>query len=393
MSDSTAVHQAAAATRENGRVVVAGAAAEEGQVAAAGDRGEEVGAPEGRAMNDRPTISKADESLTNESSLLEFEGAGVKVKNGEVAATVNGQPIFVEDILKQMPREQADWLDKAKREAPPDQYSKLRRQVIQQYLPQHIDRELLVQALKLKIKDDQLKTVQKQIDNVYNTEYLPYAMKQAGVTTEAELEQELRKNGSSIEVLRSQFRNKELAQQYLGSKAMPKAGFDLPEVKKYYQEHKQDYYVRAQAKWEQIRLLYSKYGGQAGAKKKAAEILERLENGEDFAAIARECSDGPTASTKGGLRGWTTEGTLKDKEIEQALYVQPVGVIGEPIETDMAIEIIRVIDRTPSAYQSFLSVQDDIKAQLKNALWQKSTKALLNDLREKATIESFIDRL
>jgi hypothetical protein len=40
-----------------------------------------------------------------------------------------------------------------------------------------------------------------------------------------------------------------------------------------------------------------------------------------------------------------------------------------------------------------LSVQDDIKAHLKNKLWMKATKALLNDLHEKATIETFTDKL
>ncbi|HEY2252313.1 MAG TPA: peptidylprolyl isomerase, partial [Planctomycetaceae bacterium] len=371
----------------------AGSASKERTVMTADDRGDDD-----RDGNDsdevvQPMISKTDEALIKESSILEFEGAGVKLKNGQVAATVNGQPIFLEDILRQLPLGQADWLAQIKLQAPPEQYQQLRRQVIGKQLPQHIERELLLQALKAKLKDDQLKTIQKQIDATFDADGLPHAMKAAGCESEAEFEEALRQSGSSIDVLREQFRNRELGHQYLGAKVLPKKGFDRPDVLKYYHEHKENYAIRAQAKWEQIRISYAKNGGKEGARKKADKILERLENDEDFAAIARECSDGPTASSRGGLRGWTTRGTLNVKEIEQALYEQPVGEIGPPIETQDSLEIVRVIERIPKAYQPFELVQDDIKTTLKNDLWQKATKALIKDLKEKATIETFIDKL
>jgi parvulin-like peptidyl-prolyl isomerase len=96
---------------------------------------------------------------------------------------------------------------------------------------------------------------------------------------------------------------------------------------------------------------------------------------------------------KGGLRGWTTEGSLANKAIEQALYELPVGEISDPIESKDAIDIVRVIDRDEARYQAFAAVQEDIKTHLKNVQWQKATKSLLEDLREKATIETFIDKM
>ena len=51
------------------------------------------------------------------------------------------------------------------------------------------------------------------------------------------------------------------------------------------------------------------------------------------------------------------------------------------------------IERIPSAYESFPAVEDDIRTTLKNDLWQKASRALVKDLREKASIETFIDRL
>jgi len=402
--DETAAGQGPLKRAREGSVVVAssgsGPASQDRTVVTADERGEDDrgkddGADDSPSAVVKPTISKADEALTNENSVFEFEGAGVKLKNGQVAATVNGQPIFLEDILRQLPLGQGDWLAQVKLQLKdqPAEYRKVRQQVIGKELPQHIERELLMQALKSKIKDDQLKSIQKQIDATFNLEGLPHAMKTAGYESEAEFEAALQKSGSSVAVLREQFRNRELGQQYLGSKALPKNGFDRPDILNYYQEHKQSYFIPAQAKWEHIRISFAKNGGKDGARNQADKIIERLENDEDFAAIARECSNGPTASSKGGLRGWTTQGTLKETEIEQALFEQPVGEIGRPIETDDSIEIVRVIERVPSGYQPFELVQDDIRTTLKNNLWQKAVKALIKDLKEKATIETFIDKL
>jgi parvulin-like peptidyl-prolyl isomerase len=345
---------------------------------------------------DKP-LPEDEQPLTNLNSPLVFEGAGITFKKGRVAATVNGQPIFVEDVLRQVPHDQALRLEQAKvllaqQQLSQDDFNELQRTIVEMNLKSNIERELLLQALKTKIKDDVLKNIQKQIDASYDSEYLPQMMKLANVKTEAEFDERLRKEDSSLETLRSQYRNNQMAQQFLASKATPKSSFDRPDILRYYQEHKEDYAIRAQAKWEQINLKFASNGGPEATRRKAKKLLQRLDAGEDFAVIAKEFSNGPMAS-KGGNRGWTTAGSLANKGIEQALYELPLGEISDLIESKDAIDIVRVVDRTESGYQSFAAVQEDIKTHLKMQAWQKATKALLEDLQEKATIEKFIDKL
>jgi hypothetical protein len=347
------------------------------------------GVQAGRNGRDR----SADESLTNDESSPEDDVEVLKSEERQVAATVSGQPIFVDDILRQIPLEQADWLAAIQREATPADYRRIRGQVVKIHLTRHIEQELLLQDVRSKLDMDQLEGIERLIDALFEEECLAPAMNHAGVTNMAEFQEALGRRGRSIDGLRSQFRNRELAQQYLGAKCLPKTGFDPPDVLKYYQEHKEDYAIPAKTKWEHIRLLFSKNGGEDEAMEKAAKILERLNRGEQFAAIARECSDGPTASSDGGLRDWTSYGTLINEELERALREQPLGEIGPPIETASAIEIVRVIDRKPSGYQPIEAVQDDIKMLLKNTLWKQSTSALIKELREKATIETFVNEL
>jgi parvulin-like peptidyl-prolyl isomerase len=328
---------------------------------------------------------------------IEAEGAGAKFQKGFVAAQVNGVPIFAEDVLRALPDEllkQIEQIEKAvaAKEVPPEQLKKYRRQVIEHFLQQHIQQELLLQALKTKVKPEHLTGIIKQLDAQFDSEYLPKVLKDKGYASAHELELELQKQGSSIETIRASFRNKQLAQQYLGSKAMVHDGFDRPDILQYYQDHLDDYAYKAKAKWEQIQVKFSASGGRDGARKKVAEIMKRLNKGEVFAVVAKECSDGSTKS-KGGLWGWTTQGSLKSKEIEKALLEQPIGEIGQPIETPDTIEIIRVLDRTGAGHQKFEDVQEDIKNHLKQARFQRSINELLKELTEQANIEKFTDKM
>jgi parvulin-like peptidyl-prolyl isomerase len=331
---------------------------------------------------------------------IETEGAGTKLQSPDVAATVNGMPIFFEDVMRGFPEQfvqQYALAEKAMAEGKlsPAEIQGLRgaRKTVKMALQQHVDQELLLQALKAKLKKEQLDGIKKQLDNMFNTEYLPTVMKKQGVTTQGELELMLEKSGSSIESVRTIFRNRELANQYLQTKSVVHDGFDRPDILKYYHDHRKDYAIPAQAKWEQIQIKFANQrGGKPAAKKKLDEVLERLEAGDVFAVVAKKYSDGPTAS-KGGLWGYTTRGSYKAPEVDKAIFEQPVGEIGPPIETKTSFDIIRVIDRTDAGYKLFETVYDDIKNHLKATASQRRRAELVKELHENATIETFDDEL
>ncbi len=128
--------------------------------------------------------------------------------NRQIAVTVNGQPVFVDDILRQLPPEVTESLTKAEGESSPEEYPEVRQHILKPYIEVQIDRELLLQSLKSKIKEDQLKGIEKQIGATFHAEG-PASCHATGeaATIEAEFERTLRKRGSSIDLLQSQFRN------------------------------------------------------------------------------------------------------------------------------------------------------------------------------------------
>ena len=78
-------------------------------------------------------------------------------------------------------------------------------------------------------------------------------------------------------------------------------------------------------------------------KTKATEVLQRLKNGEDFAALAKEFSDDPGSKDKGGLYENVTEGGGFDKDFEAAaLALQPGQFTQELVPTPFGFHIIKL---------------------------------------------------
>lgn len=75
----------------------------------------------------------------------------------------------------------------------------------------------------------------------------------------------------------------------------------------------------------------------------ANEVLGRLKNGEDFAALAKEFSEDPGSKEKGGLYEGVTEGGGFDKSFESAaLALQPGQFTQELVETPFGFHIIKL---------------------------------------------------
>ncbi len=78
-------------------------------------------------------------------------------------------------------------------------------------------------------------------------------------------------------------------------------------------------------------------------KAKATEVLQKLKNGEDFAALAKEFSDDPGSKDKGGLYENVMEGSGFDKDFEAAaLALQPGQFTQELVPTPFGFHIIKL---------------------------------------------------
>lgn len=95
----------------------------------------------------------------------------------------------------------------------------------------------------------------------------------------------------------------------------------------------------------------------------AKEVLEKLNDGEDFAELVAEYStDEATLETDGEL-GFFGSGVM-DEAFEEAAFQLEIGEISDPVETDYGYHIIKVTDKTEAKEAVFEDVKDEIESTL-----------------------------
>ena len=80
------------------------------------------------------------------------------------------------------------------------------------------------------------------------------------------------------------------------------------------------------------------------------QLRARIVQGEDFGALAKEYSQGPSA-VNGGNLGWTSRGMMAP-EFEAAALQLEKGGISEPFETQFGLHIVQLLDRRGNEYNS-----------------------------------------
>jgi len=76
----------------------------------------------------------------------------------------------------------------------------------------------------------------------------------------------------------------------------------------------------------------------------AQAVIDRLNNGEEFGALAAELSQDTGSGANGGDLGWFGKGAMV-APFEEAAFNLKVGEISQPVQSDFGWHVIQVIDR------------------------------------------------
>ena len=121
----------------------------------------------------------------------------------------------------------------------------------------------------------------------------------------------------------------------------------------------------------------------------AAARARVVEGGEDFGAVAQEISQGPTASSGGGL-GVLEETTLMP-ELATAVKVLEPGEVSPPIPTRNGVHVVRLIDRQLERARSLEDMRAVIYQDLYRERVEQEMSKWLDELRAKSTVETRLD--
>ena len=120
----------------------------------------------------------------------------------------------------------------------------------------------------------------------------------------------------------------------------------------------------------------------------ASEIIVKLKQGDDFAALAQQYSSDPGSKDRGGDVGPVNESTNFVPEFKQAaLALQPGQLNPQPIKSDFGYHIIKAGDKKDARQLSFAEVKDSLKVQMEMEQRNKAFETYLEELRNKADIK------
>lgn len=113
----------------------------------------------------------------------------------------------------------------------------------------------------------------------------------------------------------------------------------------------------------------------------AAALIEELNNGADFAELAREHSTGPSGP-EGGALGWFGPGMMVEP-FEVAVTDMEVGEVAGPLQTQFGWHVVKLNDTREAPVPELEAVRGEIIEALEN----EAVEAALAELLEGAEVE------
>ncbi len=147
------------------------------------------------------------------------------------------------------------------------------------------------------------------------------------------------------------------------------------EVRRYYERHPELYTVPEQRRIAHILVAVPEEGDEAEARAKAEELYRRLQEGADFAELAKSSSDDPGSAPQGGDLGFLEKG-LMDPEFDEVAFTLPPGQVSEPVRTAFGYHLIKVLEVKSGETKPFEAVRGEIERELRR---EKAEKLFLDE--------------
>jgi len=310
---------------------------------------------------------------------LAFAAAAAKAeeKGGQEgkAASVNGVAITQEEVNRQMFILEQHLLSTQGTAIRPEMIPAVRSQILSDL----IDKELLYQETqkqKIVVED---KAVNDRMD----------ALKK-GFPSEEAFQDEMGQMKLSEESLKTQIKKDLAVQQLVEKDIMKNVKVSDEDAKAFYDAHPEYFKEPERVRASHI-LIRSEADddpvNKADRRKKLEAVKVRVDQGEDFAALAKEFSHCPSAE-KGGDLGYFERGKMT-KPFEDAAFSMKPGEVSDIVVTDFGFHLIKVTDRKPERTISFDEAKERIKQHLQRVKFLEEKNNYVAELTKKSKVERY----
>jgi peptidyl-prolyl cis-trans isomerase SurA len=251
------------------------------------------------------------------------------------------------------------------------------------------DREVLEQFITDKLLEAEVREAGIVVSDDDVSRYIEQVKKNNRLSDE-DLKLALGREGMNLAAYRASVKSEMEKSEIIDRHVRRKVNITDEDVERYYKINSKNYRSNERARIRHILLALAEDATPErvqSAMEKGKGLYERIVAGEDFAALAREYSEG-AGRTEGGEIGWVKRGTLVLGIEEVAFQKLSVGQVSEPFRTSMGVHIVKLEGRENSSVLPLSSVAPRIKEELlKKILEERFAKWLKTDLRRKHRVD------
>jgi parvulin-like peptidyl-prolyl isomerase len=303
--------------------------------------------------------------------------AGAEMVDG-IVATVGSEPILQSELMQEIAPILNELRDMSKSE---EEFNQKAMGQLREALDQAIEYKILLREALLaghSITDEQ---VEQRITEI---------KKRFG--SNEEFMAELEKAGETMGDFRGRIKKQILALSMgmLKRKEFERAAeVTESDVSKYYEDNKDKLSHPERVQVRRIFLAATAEATErAAVKAKIQDLKSRLNNGVDFADLAKTFSSGPEAE-KGGMVGWVARGDLV-KNLEDAAYSLPEGGISDVLETEFGFSILKVEKKEQAGTPTLQEARKQIEPELRAKKADEAYNKWMSELRKRSRVRIFI---
>ncbi|HHT9126551.1 MAG TPA: peptidylprolyl isomerase [Candidatus Brocadiia bacterium] len=299
-------------------------------------------------------------------------------KAGAIVAVVNDEIITEYDVAKRA----AIAVVEAEKKYSGAELDQIKRQLAQEVINELIDRKVLVIEAERVFGGDESKKeeINKELDS-----FLKGAVREVGSISK--FYEIANSQGINPAEKKVELREDLMIDKIMREHVYTKVSVPPKDVRKYYNEHIKEYQEEKRVKLRHILIKFSGYNTKEDAKWMAKQLLGRLKQGEDFATLAENYSQEPSA-LRGGLWDFDEVDSLR-KELRDEAFRMKDGEISPILESSVGYHIIKIEESKPTIVRSFQSVQEEIFHKLEQEYSNNLKKAYIERLKQNVVIKRF----
>ncbi|HEX4142377.1 MAG TPA: peptidyl-prolyl cis-trans isomerase [Pirellulales bacterium] len=284
----------------------------------------------------------------------------------EIIAQVGSEVILASDVLADANRQAQKASRRAERPLWGAEIEQARKWYMARCLDELIETKLLVVAGRQSLPREAWEKIESQFGARFDQEYLPKMIEEEGCATAAELDEKLRSDGSSLEIVRRQSLERSLGEHWLHEKTKDDRAITQDEARDYYQAHRANYEAPARARWKHVMVRFDKYSTNKDEARAIIDLVyQQLKAGFEFGKVA----EAPRADVVIDDRAdhWIESGSLVSQLLDESLFTLPIGRLSEILEDERGVHVIRVMERQEPTITSFTEAEPEICRKIEEA--------------------------